>query len=753
MNYNYFKSKLFLKFTGSYLLILLIPLIFVIVFIYRNATDNLQKEIENAHFNQLTQIKTVVDGRMNDLRDMASRMSYDARLAHYRILDPYESRDAIAALDSYKSSNSIVEDIFLYYHHDPNIYSNHGMYSLDVFRSSYQFGSWKNDELVTTLNSSKFPSIRLTNMLNQNSPLEQSVLTYILPIIPNTSDPYASVMYLIKEKELAYLIDSVLGNYRGLTYIFDNHGRVLSYSGHGDTASQQDIQRLSELPPGIHNLSINNEDHSVISVTSDVNGWSYVTLMASNQFFSSVLNVRSFIIILFIVIAIVGTAIALLFARMQYLPIAELVRFTNKKTDTPASGNELEYIRTTLQQYSSKVDLQEPYARNHVLSMLLKHGHAQMMTHGIFDTFHLHFDQSHHFVMMMGWDDLEQQHLQARQEVHRKLAFIEFPALATQVYGVELPQLDQLALIVSLQLEDDEALAAQIVHIVDAIREYTLGIMDIHPMIGVGKCYESPQQLNQSFVEACSAFELRKSTEHGTTVYFEKLSSAHDQTVLLPSNELLKLAQSLKQGNYEVAKQIIHTAIYGLDNKQRSILLMRCVLFDLLNTMLKTAVELKMDNMMQSASPHFMNGPVHLIEQNFYRLATQICTQVEQTHKKEEHSLMDHIVAFIDQHYVDHSLSLESVSAAFTISPSHLSRSFKDKVGINFVQYIWQKRLDKVKEQLVITSDPLKDIIQRVGYLDTPNFIRKFKKETGYTPGQYRQMNSNHPNSEPNDTV
>ncbi|HBS45497.1 MAG TPA: AraC family transcriptional regulator, partial [Paenibacillus sp.] len=276
----------------------------------------------------------------------------------------------------------------------------------------------------------KFPSIRLTNMLNQNSSLEQNVLTYILPIIPNSSDPYGSVMYLIKEKELAHLIDSVLGNYRGLTYIFDNHGRVLSYSGHGDTASQQDIQQLSELPPGIHSLPINNEEHSVISVTSDINGWSYVTLMASNQFFSSVLNVRSFIIILFIVIAIVGTAIALLFARMQYLPIAELVRFTNKKTDTPASGNELEYIRTTLQQYSSKIDLQEPYARNHVLSMLLKHGYAQMMTPEIFDTFHLHFDQSHHFVMMMGWDDLEQQHLQARQEVHRKLAYLEFPALA-----------------------------------------------------------------------------------------------------------------------------------------------------------------------------------------------------------------------------------------------------------------------------------------------------------------------------------
>ncbi|GAF08488.1 hypothetical protein JCM16418_2569 [Paenibacillus pini JCM 16418] len=42
--------------------------------------------------------------------------------------------------------------------------------------------------------------------------------------------------------------------------------------------------------------------------------------------------------------------------------------------------------------------------------------------------------------------------------------------------------------------------------------------------------------------------------------------------------------------------------------------------------------------------------------------------------------------------------------------------------------------------QLKTTNDPLKDIILKVGYMDTPNFIRKFKKETGYTPGQYRKM-------------
>ncbi|WP_306304772.1 helix-turn-helix domain-containing protein [Paenibacillus pini] len=61
-------------------------------------------------------------------------------------------------------------------------------------------------------------------------------------------------------------------------------------------------------------------------------------------------------------------------------------------------------------------------------------------------------------------------------------------------------------------------------------------------------------------------------------------------------------------------------------------------------------------------------------------------------------------------------------------------------MGLNFIQYIWQNRMEEVMHQLKTTNDPLKDIILKVGYMDTPNFIRKFKKETGYTPGQYRKM-------------
>lgn len=124
-------------------------------------------------------------------------------------------------------------------------------------------------------------------------------------------------------------------------------------------------------------------------------------------------------------------------------------------------------------------------------------------------------------------------------------------------------------------------------------------------------------------------------------------------------------------------------------------------------------------------------------------LAAEICDHVERKSVYEENTLLNKIIAYIDENFTDYTLSLGTISAKFSISASYFSRSFKEKVGTNFSQYIWQKRMDEVIRQLIQTSDPLKDIITRVGYLDTPNFIRKFKKEMGCTPGQYRKQYGN----------
>ncbi|CAM3211115.1 helix-turn-helix domain-containing protein [Paenibacillus lupini] len=747
---NYFKSKLFLKYIWSYLFILLIPLILMTIFIYQNAVSSLRSEIEQSRSNQLTQAKVIVDGRIKELSEIASRISYDNRLTPYRVHDPIYSGEAIQGLDQYKSTSSIIGELLLYFHQDEKIYSSKGLYNFDVFAKVFSFGNWPTDKLFLDLNTVKYPTMRPADTVTKSSKISDSMLAYLIPITPNSPTPHGTVMYLIRESELTSLIDSILGNYQGLTFILDNEGHILVDNRQGEAMTSAAAKSLINLEPGIHEQTINGKPHSVVSVKSQNNGWTYVTAMPSAQFFSSVLHVRSFIILLFCIIVLVGAAIALVLARMQYQPISMLVQFAASKSNknrqqggAEAPGNELDRIRSTLQEYSSRIDLQEPFARNHFLSMLLKYGNVQSLTPELLQVFDLRFDRSHHFVVVIGSGN-KGGSPSDRQELIRLLNQIEFPELKAVGYGVELSQLDQLGLIFSFDLNVDQAETFNRVReIVEAMRSRVLAIMDDIPMIGigVGTCYDSPDQLNQSFIEACSAFELRSSIEPGSITYFERLSDEPQHADWIPNNTLMKLAQSLKQGSYDVAEPIIESVFRNLQTTQVSALLTRCICFDLLNTMLKTASELGIHSAAQDMAPAAIYGnSLDELERTFLTLASRICNQVEQNNRKEEQTLMERIAAYIDERYTDHSLSLESVAFTFGVSPSHVSRSFKEKIGQNFIQYIWQKRLEMVIQQLKTTSDPLKDIILRVGYQDTPNFTRKFKKETGYTPGQYRKL-------------
>jgi two-component system response regulator YesN len=751
MKPNYFKSKLFLKYFWSYLFILLIPLVFITVFIYENAVSNLRAEIERSHLNQLTQTMNSIDDRMKEMSNIATRISYDERLTPYRVHDPYFGRESIQALDQYRAPSSIIGEIFLYFHDDERIYSSQGMSSLAVFTGKYSFHNWTQEELIRDLNSVIIPTMRPADLVNSKS-LQQSTLAYLVPIKPNSPSPYGTVMYFIQESQLTGLIDSILGNYQGASYIFDNNSQILADNRQGEFLMEADAKSsLGALPPGIHSLTINGKQHSIVSVKSEENGWTYMTMMPSDQFFSSVLHVRSFIIILFTIVVIVGATIAILLARIQYQPISILAEFANSnaksnrsKNESVPPVNELERIRTILLDYSSRVDLQEPYARNHFLLMLLKYGHAQSLTPELLETFDLQFNRTHYFVMVIKWGELEagQNNKQDRQEIIDLLSQIELPELAADAYGVELPQPDQFALIVSFNLDVAMQELVHIRHIVEAIADIVMEVVEVVPTIGVGTCYGSPDPLNQSFIEACSAFELRMSTDHGHVHFFEKLPYTSDHTYWISDNELLKLSQSLKQGSYDVASQMISPAIRHLHTSEISSMLMRCICFDILNTMLKTASELGIDHAMQEMAPHMMSNSLDEMESSFLNLASWICAQVERNQMNEDHSLMDQVITYIDSHYMDHTLSLEMVAFEFSISPSHVSRSFKEKMGLNFIQYIWQQRMKEVMQQLITTTDPLKNIIMRVGYLDTPNFIRKFKKETGYTPGQYRKLHT-----------
>lgn len=96
------------------------------------------------------------------------------------------------------------------------------------------------------------------------------------------------------------------------------------------------------------------------------------------------------------------------------------------------------------------------------------------------------------------------------------------------------------------------------------------------------------------------------------------------------------------------------------------------------------------------------------------------------------------IQLFIRRHYAD-NISLNSLAEQFYLHPNYLSRLFKEKTGHNFVEYLTEVRMEKVKELLLGSNKKIIEICDMTGY-DNPRYFSKvFKQYTGMTPREYRE--------------
>jgi YesN/AraC family two-component response regulator len=120
-----------------------------------------------------------------------------------------------------------------------------------------------------------------------------------------------------------------------------------------------------------------------------------------------------------------------------------------------------------------------------------------------------------------------------------------------------------------------------------------------------------------------------------------------------------------------------------------------------------------------------------------FRHLLQICTRHD---KKQTDPLTQKLFRYLERHYIDSSLSLDTLADAFSLNPSYLSRYFKEQTGMNYVEYLAMLRIKHAKTLLV--ANPGKNIETigiQAGFSGKTTFIRTFKKFEGITPGTYRK--------------
>lgn len=100
---------------------------------------------------------------------------------------------------------------------------------------------------------------------------------------------------------------------------------------------------------------------------------------------------------------------------------------------------------------------------------------------------------------------------------------------------------------------------------------------------------------------------------------------------------------------------------------------------------------------------------------------------------------------YVEEHYGDRALSLESVADEMGLNSSYLSRVFKRERGENFSEYLIRVRLARAQELLRTTELKTYAVAAEVGFGDAHYFSQVFKKKCGVTPAEYRQNTKKQP--------
>ena len=94
---------------------------------------------------------------------------------------------------------------------------------------------------------------------------------------------------------------------------------------------------------------------------------------------------------------------------------------------------------------------------------------------------------------------------------------------------------------------------------------------------------------------------------------------------------------------------------------------------------------------------------------------------------------------YMDSYYMRSDLSLKEVAEQSGYNEKYFCTLFKGRFGTSFSDYLTQIRISAAKELLEKTDLLIYAIADSVGYNTMEHFMRLFKRETGESPGSYRQ--------------
>lgn len=111
----------------------------------------------------------------------------------------------------------------------------------------------------------------------------------------------------------------------------------------------------------------------------------------------------------------------------------------------------------------------------------------------------------------------------------------------------------------------------------------------------------------------------------------------------------------------------------------------------------------------------------------------EVLGKSRKTQKQIYHDIIDFVKLNINQ-----NLKVSDVAAHFGYNEKYLSHLFSTVAGIPLKQFILTNKINAANFMLTDTNKSISEIAHALGFLDSHNFSRAYKKISGLSPSEYR---------------
>lgn len=275
--------------------------------------------------------------------------------------------------------------------------------------------------------------------------------------------------------------------------------------------------------------------------------------------------------------------------------------------------------------------------------------------------------------------------------------------------------------------------------------------------LAVGQSVERLSQIQKSYHTASRAFSQRYLYDENILYYDEMETMEHPggqaetednaylQKVDVNALNPAILQKFLSNGLQEETENFVKDYFYAIGQEPMESLVFRnYVILNVRFSVISFIKGLGCDtNEMESADTEEVLAESGKNMESAIAYAKKMISQAieirDQNSGNKNRSILKTAVDFIDSHYMDEEISLNTIANVANVSSNHFSALFSQNMGQTFIEYLTTLRMNKAKELLRCTGMRSSEIAGEIGYKDAHYFSYLFKKTQGMTPSDYRK--------------